>query len=107
METIDPADRQIIRELCGREANVFNDQICALRAHPAVQECLVKQVSQSVRWTESLRFMAAQGVDRFVEIGSGRVLSGLVKKTLKEAAIFNIEDLKSLEKTRGSLTQNA
>ncbi|MNU05604.1 hypothetical protein D3C72_2504670 [compost metagenome] len=43
--------------------------------------------------------MVADGVTHFVEVGSGRVLSGLVKKIHKEAATFNVEDVASLEKT--------
>jgi [acyl-carrier-protein] S-malonyltransferase len=63
-------------------------------------EGLIRQVSGSVLWTASLEHLASQGVDTFLEIGPGRVLSGLVKKTLKAARIANVEDLKSLEKAR-------
>lgn len=67
-----------------------------------IQAALVAQVSGSVRWTESVRYMLAQGVDTFLEIGSGRVLSGLVKKVDKAVAVHNIEDLKSLEKAKAA-----
>ena len=39
----------------------------------------------AVRWRESVQFMAAQGVDRFVEIGAGKVLAGLVKRIAANA----------------------
>jgi [acyl-carrier-protein] S-malonyltransferase len=46
----------------------------------AIVDCLVKQVTGTVRWRESVAFMAQAGVDRFYEVGAGKVLSGLVKR---------------------------
>ncbi|QFU16196.1 ACP S-malonyltransferase [Microvirga thermotolerans] len=46
----------------------------------AIREGLVRQVTGTVRWRESVAFMAAQGVESFVEVGSGKVLTGLVKR---------------------------
>ncbi len=64
---------------------------------------LVKQIESSVRWEESIKLMLENGVDTFIEVGPGRVLSGFVKdisKALeKKVNIFNVEDLKSLNKT--------
>ncbi len=48
-----------------------------------VMELLVRQVSASVRWEESVQLMADLGVDRFIEIGPGKVLAGLVKRIAK------------------------
>jgi [acyl-carrier-protein] S-malonyltransferase len=45
-----------------------------------IVDCLVKQVTGTVRWRESVAFMAQAGVDRFYEVGAGKVLSGLVKR---------------------------
>jgi [acyl-carrier-protein] S-malonyltransferase len=45
-----------------------------------IKKLLVEQVTGTVRWRESVAYMAAQGVTRFVEIGSGKVLAGLVKR---------------------------
>ncbi|MBN8969581.1 MAG: ACP S-malonyltransferase [Rhizobiales bacterium] len=45
-----------------------------------IRELLVEQVTGTVRWRESVAYMAAQGVTHFLEIGSGKVLSGLVKR---------------------------
>ncbi len=45
-----------------------------------IKALLVKQVTGTVRWRESVRFMAAEGVTHFVEIGAGKVLNGLVKR---------------------------
>lgn len=46
----------------------------------AIRESLVMQVTGSVRWRESVEWMAANGVDRFLEIGAGKVLTGLVRR---------------------------
>ena len=63
-----------------------------------VRELLVSQVSAPVRWDDSIEKMVALGVDRFIEIGPGKVLSGLVKRMAKGAQIQNVEDVASLRK---------
>lgn len=62
-----------------------------------VKDLLVQQVSAPVRWDESIEAMAESGVERFVEIGPGKVLSGLVKRIAKGATVQNVEDLDSLK----------
>jgi [acyl-carrier-protein] S-malonyltransferase len=62
----------------------------------SVKDLLVRQVSAPVRWEESVMRMAADGTERFVEIGPGKVLSGLVKRIVKGAEASNVEDLASL-----------
>jgi [acyl-carrier-protein] S-malonyltransferase len=52
----------------------------------AIRALLVQQVTATVRWRESIAFMAGQGVTLFVECGAGRVLSGLVKRIADQAA---------------------
>jgi len=61
------------------------------------------QVSRPVMWEQSILKMQDAGVQVFIEVGPGRVLSGLVRQILPDAKIFNIEDKKSLEKTLSSL----
>lgn len=68
-----------------------------------IRELLARQVSSPVLWEDSIRLMMDQGVDTFIEIGPGKVLSGFIKKINKEARSFNIEDLASLEKTLGEI----
>lgn len=68
-----------------------------------IRELLAKQVSSPVLWEDSVRLMLDQGVDTFIEIGPGKVLSGFVRKISKEARAYNIEDLASLEKTLGEI----
>jgi len=64
-----------------------------------VKDLLIKQVSNPVNFTGSIRAMLENGVDTFIEIGPGKALSGFVKKINKEARVFNIEDIESLDCT--------
>ena len=59
---------------------------------------LIRQVSSSVRWQQSVEAMIADGVDRFVEIGPGKTLSGFVKKINRQVTVLNVERLEDLEK---------
>ena len=62
-----------------------------------LRDNLITQVTGRVRWRESLEAMAANGVSRFVELGTGKVLSGLVKRTLKDVEIVSVETLDDIE----------
>lgn len=64
-----------------------------------IKEYLKQQVMSSVQWEATIRNMMEQGVDTFIEIGPGKVLSGFVKKINRKAVILNVEDLASLNKT--------
>jgi [acyl-carrier-protein] S-malonyltransferase len=64
-----------------------------------IKQNLVKQVSSAVLWQQSVEKLLSAGVTTFIEIGPGRVLSGLIKKIDKNVEIFNIEDGESLAKT--------
>lgn len=66
-----------------------------------VKELLMKQVCAPVRWDESVQRMVAMGVESFVEIGPGKVLSGLVKRIAKGAETRNVEDLATLKGLEG------
>lgn len=62
-----------------------------------VKELLVAQVSAPVRWDESVQQMVELGVERFIEIGPGKVLAGLIKRIAKGAAAQSVEDLAGLK----------
>jgi [acyl-carrier-protein] S-malonyltransferase len=64
---------------------------------------LAAQLDHPVRWEDTIRRMVADGVDTFVELGAGRVLSGLAKKIHRDARVLNVEDVASLEKTLAAL----
>jgi [acyl-carrier-protein] S-malonyltransferase len=51
-----------------------------------IRDLLVSQVTATVRWRESVQEMAALGVDSFIELGTGKVLAGLVKRIVPDAA---------------------
>jgi [acyl-carrier-protein] S-malonyltransferase len=56
-----------------------------------------------VRWEETVETLLAEGVDTFVEIGPGKVLSGLVKKVNRRATVYAVNDLTSLKSTIDAL----
>ena len=63
-----------------------------------VKPLLVKQVSSSVKWQQTVERMIADGVDTFVEIGPGKTLSGFMRKINKEMKVINVEKVEDLEK---------
>jgi [acyl-carrier-protein] S-malonyltransferase len=63
-----------------------------------VKELLVTQVSSPVRWEESIRKMVREGIEQIIEIGPGKVLSGLMKRIDPNIETKNIEDLQTLRK---------
>lgn len=62
------------------------------------RENLVSQVNNPVRWQESMEKLISLGVDTFVEVGPGKVLTGLMKKIDRSVTMLNVEDQASLEK---------
>lgn len=64
---------------------------------------LVRQISSSLYWEDSINRMTVEGYDTFVEIGPGKVLSGLVKRIAKDAKVLNVEDQKSMGEALGAL----
>ena len=66
-----------------------------------------QQVSNSVRWEETLKNMAKDGVDTFIECGPGKTLSGFVKRTIEGAKIYNVSDVESLNKVIEELGKDA
>ncbi len=64
----------------------------------AVRNALVRQVVSPVRWVESVQKMVLMGVRRFVEIGPGNVLAGLVKRIDPSVETINVSDVPSIEK---------
>jgi [acyl-carrier-protein] S-malonyltransferase len=68
-----------------------------------VKPFLVQQVASPVRWTDCLARLAREGGDAWVEVGPGRVLAGLLKRTLDGARGHNVEDAASLDKAVAAL----
>jgi [acyl-carrier-protein] S-malonyltransferase len=70
-----------------------------------VKENLAKQIKSSVKWNESVKTITSLGFDKFIEIGPGRVLSGLLKRIDKSKRALNIDTCTSLEKTLEELNK--
>ena len=70
-----------------------------------IKEKLVKQIKSSVKWDESIQNIIASGFDKFIEIGPGRILSGLLRRIDRTKKAFNIEDSMSLQKTLEELNK--
>lgn len=64
-----------------------------------VKDILIRQVSNSVLFEASIRKMLENGVDTFVEIGPGKVLSGFIRKISRDVRVLNVEDIESLNNT--------
>ncbi|HST09351.1 MAG TPA: ACP S-malonyltransferase [Terriglobales bacterium] len=65
----------------------------------ASRDALVRQVTGSVKWEQSIHLLIAQGVERFIEVGPGRVLSGLMRQIDRSKSCSNVSDEASLQKT--------
>ena len=62
-----------------------------------IKKLLIKQIESPVRWRESIQYMISQGTNTFVEIGPGKVLSGLIKRINKEVKVLNIDTLEDIQ----------
>src|SRR3990172_7775483 len=82
---------------------VNNAEAKFLRKASELRPSLIKQISSPLYWEDSIRNMAADGFDTFIEIGPGKVLSGLVKRIAKDAKVLNVEDMKSMDETLSAL----
>ncbi|HUJ39356.1 MAG TPA: ACP S-malonyltransferase [Candidatus Acidoferrales bacterium] len=69
------------------------------------REALIRQVSLPVRWEQSIRTLIESGVDMFVEVGPGKVLSGLLRQIDRSVLCVNVEDEKSLQAALDKLAQ--
>ena len=106
---MEPAANRMVAEL---DAVSILDPICPLvnnvdarpvRLSDEVRDGLKRQVAAPVRWEESMRRLRSEGVDRFVEVGPGKVLSGLMRQIDREAQCFRVENPASLEEALGGL----
>jgi [acyl-carrier-protein] S-malonyltransferase len=83
--------------------------VCNVDARPvegseSARQALVRQVTGSVRWSESMEWLVSQGVETFVEVGPGKVLCGLMRQIDRSKKCVNVEDEASLRKTLEFLT---
>ena len=85
---------------------IFNTLADELPADKAIEELLVQQVQSSIYMEDTIKLLAAKGVDTIVEIGPGKVLSGFIKRTAPEMTSYAVEDMVSLEATLDVLKGN-
>ena len=106
-----PAQERLAAELDSIEFKdmgvplVTNVDAAVIRTGSEARASLVRQVSSPVRWRESIELLAREGVDNFVEVGPGKVLTGLVRQTAPRARGLNVEDAASLDATRAALAE--
>ena len=104
-----PAQERLAADLAGLEYVEFafpilhNVDAAINNSAEAVADELTQQVSSPVRWLQTIENMAVNGVEKFVEIGPGKVLTGLVRQINKEAVYSNIENTESLRNTLETL----
>lgn len=104
-----PAQERLAEDLSGLTFNdlrvplVTNVDAAAIVSGEEARDALVRQVSSPVRWQESMEFLIGEGVETFIEVGPGKVLSGLLRQIKREARSLNVEVAESLEATRAAL----
>ncbi len=108
-----PAQELLATDL---EGLVFNDPIipviCNVDARLVTRrsdarDCLIRQVTAPVRWVECIRLLVVSGAKTFVEIGPGKVLSGLLRQIDRSQTSLNVEDRASLEKVAAALAASS
>jgi [acyl-carrier-protein] S-malonyltransferase len=74
-----------------------------IRTAAELRTSLIKQISSPLFWEDSIKNMVSDGYDTFIEIGPGKVLSGLVKRIAKDAQVLHVEDQRSMSDTLSAL----
>jgi [acyl-carrier-protein] S-malonyltransferase len=103
-----PAAEGLAKAICSMPFNtpaipvVANDSALPLVSVDGIKDELEQQLTHAVQWQKSIEYMIAQDVDTFIEIGPGKVLSGLIKRISKGIKTLNIGDAQSIN---GILTE--
>ncbi len=106
-----PAREKLAPVLAGLSFNdpewpvVANTDARPVAAASEARRKLVAQVDSRVRWRQTLLFLLEEGVDTIIEVGPGRVLSGLAKRVDRSWRILNVEDERSLQATLAALNE--
>ncbi len=100
-----PAERRLAEILAGVEIAELKTPIITNvdaqinQERLKVKGLLIKQLTQPVLWENSMKLMIKEGVEEVIEVGPGKVLSGLMKKVDRQIKISNVEDTSSLKRT--------
>ncbi len=106
-----PAEECLARDIDNLEVRdpliplVNNVEARVVKSAGDVRDGLKRQVTAPVRWEQSMRVLREEGVQVFIEVGPGKVLSGLLRQIDREATCLRTEDLASLEETLAQLSQ--
>jgi [acyl-carrier-protein] S-malonyltransferase len=98
-----PAQQRLEADLRGAKFHplkfpvITNVDAEAVTTGDEARDALIRQVTQPVRWLDSIHEMIEAGVTVFVEVGPGKVLSGLLRQIDRSIRAFNVEDSASLE----------
>lgn len=95
--TLHPPKIDIVMNVTGTFATDADD----------IRHLLSEQITQPVQWEKTLMTIEETGVTRFIEVGPGKVLSGLVKRTLPESSAMNVEDVETLSVVADEYTDGA
>jgi len=104
-ELMQPAQDKLEKDLKATEFSalqvplVTNVDADTIETGEEARDALIRQVTKPVRWEESVRLLIDEGVNTFVEVGPGRVLTGLLRQIERSVAALNVEDEKSLAGT--------
>lgn len=105
------ASERLAEVLQGMELNnpmvpiVNNADAFFLNNVEGIRSSLVRQLNSPLLWEDSIRVIINSGIDTFVEVGPGKVLSGLIRRIDPKVRLFNVEDKESLEKTLREVLQ--
>ncbi len=85
----------------------FRDPLCPIVSNVTAssvssgeleRDLLVEQIYKGVKWYQSVNYMRERGVDTFIEVGPSKVLTGLIKRTVKDARTINLEKVEDIDK---------
>jgi [acyl-carrier-protein] S-malonyltransferase len=69
----------------------------------SIKNSLIRQLNSPLLWEDSIRVIFDSGIDTFIEVGPGKILTGLIKRIEPSAKVFNVEDLKTFDNTLSSI----
>ena len=108
-ELMKPAAERLAALFTGMEFGDLNTPLVTnvdaeiITCGAAARDALLRQVASPVRWSDSIKQLLDRGVNRFIEVGPGKVLSGLVRQISRQCQILNVEDVQSLDATVAAL----
>jgi [acyl-carrier-protein] S-malonyltransferase len=110
-ELMKPAQERFEKDLCATKFSplrfpvVTNADAEAITTGNEAREALIRQITLPVRWLDSVREMIESGVTVFIEVGPGKVLTGLMRQIDRSVRCFNVEDSASLQAALDKVAQ--